>query len=330
MAYELAEQGKKEESIDILSQIMRNCSDSDVISKTIETKAEACLYTEQYDSVLYYSNVLYLHGNHEANIILLRAKAYYFLEQKDSAVYYANYVLSISDALSNKNSALYILTHCDESKDKQGIRTISAGRSDVQKLIEIRRSKYAVAVQLLKQDMQRKPDKRWILTLVSSVLLILITISLFYIWRKRKQHQHIIRDIRAKEQINSRLSNNINNLAHLQEMHLNEIYAEVEKACQLLQSNQAIYDHLHWNNYSMMSESANRYLYNIINRLQPYNLSEKEIRLCILVLLKASTEQMVDMIPYARSGIGKFKYTTARKLGTTTSQMRIFLLNLLG
>ena len=80
----------------------------------------------------------------------------------------------------------------------------------------------------------------------------------------------------------------------------------------------------------MMCEAANRYLYDIVNHLQPYHLSEKEVRLCILVLLKASTEQLVDLIPYAHSGIGKFKYTTARKLGTTTSNLRTFIINLLG
>ena len=330
MAYELAEQGKKEESMITLSQITQSCTDSDVIAKTWETKAEACLCKDQYDSVLYYSNLLYAHGNKDSNVILLRAKAYSFLEQKDSAVYYANYLLSISDKLSDKNSALYILTQYDESQDKQGIRTVAADRSDVQKLIEIRRSKYAQAVQLLDLDLHQVPDKRWVWTLISLVLFTLIAISLLYIWRKRKQHRHIIKDIRAKKKINSQLSNNIDNLTHLQELHRNEIITGVENSCQLFRNNQAINERLFWKDYNMMCEAANRYLYDIVNHLQPYHLSEKEVRLCILVLLKASTEQLVDLIPYAHSGIGKFKYTTARKLGTTTSNLRTFIINLLG
>ena len=79
-----------------------------------------------------------------------------------------------------------------------------------------------------------------------------------------------------------------------------------------------------------MCESANRYMYNIVKHLQPYHLSEKETRLCILILLKATTNQMVELIPYAKSGIGKFKYTTSQKLGTNTANMRAFMLQLLG
>ena len=330
MAYELAEQGKKEESMTILSQITQSCSDSNVVAKTWETKAEAYLQAEQYDSVLYYSGLLCSCGNKDSNVILQRAKAYSFLGQKDSAVYYANYLLSISDKLSIKNSALYILTQYDESQDKQGVRAIAADRSDVQKLIEIRRSKFAKAVKCIEDYSPRTSDRGWIWTLVTSVLFVLVVLYIIYLLRKRKLHQRIIKDIRVKEKINSQLSNNINALIYTQEVHRSEIIADIEKSCQLFQDNQVLYDRLHWKDYDMMCESANRYLYNIVAHLQPYNLSEKEVRLCILVLLKASTEKMVDLIPYAHSGIGKFKYTAARKLGTKTVNMRTFILNLLG
>lgn len=106
--------------------------------------------------------------------------------------------------------------------------------------------------------------------------------------------------------------------------------ANMEQFCQLCENDKYYYDHLHWNNYAEMCEIVNRYLYNVIARLEPYNLSEKENRLCVLVLLKATTDQMVNLIPYSHSGLGKFKYTIARKLGTTTSNLRVFILNLLG
>ena len=329
MAFELAEQGQKEETLSMLDEIIKQCPDESIIAKNWEARAELYLKCKQFDSTIYFAREI--KDSPQSFLIshMQMAQAFSYIGEKDSAICYANIVLSYTNELYFINSALYILTHCDESKDKQAIRTISADRSDVQKLIEIRRSKLAVAVQLLKEDLQRTPDKRWILPLVSFILFILIIISLVFIWRKRKLHQYIIQDIRAKEKINSQLSSNINNLTKLQEVHHNEIYADIEKACLLLQSSQDINDLLHWRDYNKMIESVDRYLYNITKHLQSYNLSEKETRLCILVLLKASTEQMVDMIPYAHSGIGKFKYATARKLGTTSPQMRTFLLNLL-
>ena len=109
-----------------------------------------------------------------------------------------------------------------------------------------------------------------------------------------------------------------------------EIIEDIEQFSALIRCNQDLREHLHWNNFAEMCTLSNRYLYNIVTQLQPYNLSQKELRLCILVLLKAPTNQMVDMIPYSHSGLGKFKNTTARKIGTTTTNFRLFLLNLLG
>ena len=326
MAFETAMLTDKERTLSIISEIKNSCSDYNALQdKILETKAELYLRCKQYDSAYYYAS--------KSNTFLselIKAQVCSYKGFKDSSVYYAQQVLMHSKDMADRYNALYILINDDEDKDKNDVRQISAERADTQKLIEKQQVNFSKAVQLLEQDLTRKPDKRWILTLVSFSLFVLVVISLVYIWKKRKMHKYIIQDIRTKEEINSQLSNDIENLTHLQEAHHKEIYTDIEKVCQLLQNSQAIQDHLHWNNYDMMIASANRYLYNIITYLQPFRLSEKETRLCILVLLKASTEQMVDMIPYSHSGIGKFKYTTAHKLGTTTSQMRSFILRLLG
>ena len=126
------------------------------------------------------------------------------------------------------------------------------------------------------------------------------------------------------------LRKDIDNLSQLKDSHYKEIVADIEQFSALIRCNQDLREHLHWNNFAEMCTLSNRYLYNIVTQLQPYNLSQKELRLCILVLLKAPTNQMVDMIPYSHSGLGKFKNTTARKIGTTTTNFRLFLLNLLG
>ena len=330
MAFEKAIATEKDSAYTILSKIEECCSDSSILLKILETKAEACLYKQQYDSVLYYSNLLSMHGYSEPMIYLLRAKTYSFMGQRDSAAYYAHNILLMSDELYNKNSALYILTHCDDSIDIEGVRTLSSNRSDTQKLIEIRQGKLSQAIQLLEQDMSAKPDRRWILSLISFILFSGVLIFVIYIWKKRKQHQHILQDIQIKEEQQTRLVHEIDSLSHIQQVHHDEIIANMELFCQLCENDKYYYEHLHWNNYAEMCEIVNRYLYNVIARLEPYNLSEKETRLCVLVLLKATTDQMVNLIPYSHSGLGKFKYTIARKLGTKTAQMRPFILELLG
>ena len=329
MAYELAEQGSKNEAYYLVSLIEKNCFNLEVLTKTLETKAEACLYVNQYDSVLYYSDIICSNRNYASNIFLLRAKAFSFLGQKDSAVYYANYVLYMSDELFNKNSALYILTHDDDSKNMHEIRMTAADRSDVQKQIEIRQGKLSQAVQLLEQDLVHKPDKRWIFTLIAILLFTVTFIFLIHLWKKRKQHRRIIQDIHAKEQLQTQLVHEIDNLSTIQKSHQHQIIDDIEETCRLLNGCENIKTQLCWKDYSKMCELVNQRLYGLAELLQSYHLSEKEIRLCVLVMLKASTEDMVNLIPYAKSGLGKFKYTTARKLSTSTAQMRTFLLNML-
>ena len=61
MAFELAEQGKKEETLALLDSITRNCNDKNVILKTWETKAVACKKIQEYDSTIYYTSLAFKH-----------------------------------------------------------------------------------------------------------------------------------------------------------------------------------------------------------------------------------------------------------------------------
>ena len=329
MAYELAVQGEKDKTYQFLNLISMNCRDRGIAAKILETKAEACLYKQQYDSVIYYSNLLVSYGLNEPTIYLLLAQAYSFMMEYDSASYYAGRIIHQTNELYILNNALYILTNNDTTKDIKSVRETASERADIQKLIEIKRSELSQAVQLLEQDLVRKPDKRWIFTLIAILLFTVTFVFLIHLWKKRKQHRRIIQDIHAKEQLQTQLVHEIDNLSTIQESHQHQIIDDIEETCRLLNGCENIKTQLCWKDYSKMCELVNQRLYGLAELLQSYHFSEKEIRLCVLVMLKASTEDMVNLIPYAKSGLGKFKYTTARKLGTSTAQMRMFLLNML-
>ena len=230
--------------------------------------------------------------------------------------------MSQAKELYEINNALYILTTDDDTKDKDAIRETAANRSDTQKLIEKRKSKLSQAVLLLEQDLVRKPDLRWLYAVIAVILFVCSAIVLAHVWRKRKLHKQITEEIEIKQ-------NQVYTLSLRQKEHHRQLLNEVETVCTNLIESNNWKKELCWNNYAEMCNSVNLRLYDFVSCLNSYRLSEKEVRLCILVLLKASTEQMVDNIPYAKSGLGKFKLTTARKLGTTTREMRTFLLNLL-
>ncbi len=329
MAFEKAMLADKEVTDSLLTKIENHCTDILILSKTTETRAELYLRLQQYDSAVYYASELCRNYPYYSLGPLIKAQAYSYMGMKDSAANYATQVLSKSNDLSDRQNALYILTNDDESKDNTAIRQIAADRSDAQKLLEIRRSKLSQAVQLLEQDLTKKPDRKWIYTLIAVLLFMVASLSFAILWKKRKQHKRLIQDIHVKERMQKRLASHIDSLSNMQKSHQCQILADIEETCRLISSCENIKMQLCWNDYPKMCEILNARLYGISNKLQAYHLSEKEIKLCILVLLKASTSQMVDMIPYAKSGLGKFKYTTARKLGTSTENLRTFILELI-
>ena len=163
---------------------------------------------------------------------------------------------------------------------------------------------------------------------------VIVAINLRHKRKKKKLLSQQIKDLtiqnKEAEEQHAILTQNIDNLSQLHDAYHKKIIADIEQFCMLIRNEQDLQEHLHWRNFAEMCELSNKYFYNIITKLQPYNLSHKEIRLCILVLIKANTNQMINMIPYAQSGLGKFKYTTSNKLGTTTPNLRTFILGLLG
>ena len=79
MAFRLAEQGKKEETLALLDSITRNCDDKNVILKTWETKAEMYREISQYDSAIYCANQMQLSDWIGLTGIMIKAQSFYRL-----------------------------------------------------------------------------------------------------------------------------------------------------------------------------------------------------------------------------------------------------------
>lgn len=328
MAFELAEQGQKNSAFLLINRIEKSCTNEDVLLKSLETKAVVCKKVAQYDSTIYYTSQLLYCGCKEPAILLLRAQAYSFLGEKDSAVYYANYVLSISKELFNENSALYILTHDDESKDKQAIRKTSADRSDVQKLIEIQQGKLSQAVQLLEQDLNRKPDYRWLYIIIVT-LFIVGTCIYIYVYRKRRQHALLsqrVEDLRHETESMQEKHEQI--VQEHSEYNRNRVN-EVKNNCNIIIGAETFPKNIHWSDFEGMCKIMDDNFYMLASKLRQRNvLNETEMRLCILVLLDLRRDQISKTLPYALSAVGKLKDQTAKKLGITGKKLRDYLLKM--
>ena len=328
MAYELAEQGKKDSAFMVLGQIDRTKIDSYAIMKIFETKAEACLYAHMYDSAIYYTSPLLSYSYTEPEWLLIRAQAYSLNGENDSAVYYANRALSITNEIYHQNNALYILTNNDTTKDIEAVRVVAADRADVQKLIEIKRSKCAQAVQYLEQNLNAERNITWLYAILATLVVVGACIYA-YIHRKRRQHALLSQQVEDLAIQNIEAETQHEKIIGDIEKHKRTITDEIEKNCQLIIKAESFPQNIYWKEYDKMRASIDCQFYMIATKLSRKNvLNETEIRLCILVLLNLKRVDISRTLPYASSSIGKLKDQTAKKLNTTGKNLRDYLIKM--
>ncbi len=315
MAFELVEQRKIEEAISLLDSIKHACTDSAVNIMAMETYMLAQKNNEEYDSVLYYANLLLTQKNYNKEIACLsKAQAYFELQCYDSALYYAKTTVCTSNDLFNLDNALYICIHCDSLDVGSDIYSLNAERADIEKQIEIRHGKLSQAVQLLEQDLVRKPDIRWLYAIIATILILSIVNGCF-VYKKRKRHQL--------------LSQQIEDLESKNESVISQFSIRVDSNIALLSKSHNLKKDLCWDDFELFCQETNQQFNMLASKLQTKQvLNETQIRLCILVLLNLSRSSIAEALPYAINSIGKLKDQTAKLLGTTGKNLRTYLLQL--
>ena len=327
MAFELAENKQKDEAIALTNTIECECNNYDILTKIWETRAIAYLFNEDYDSTIYCVNQLLSRGYNEPTGLLLKAKAFSFLNIKDSAVYYAQMAMLKTNSLFDINNAYYILANDDENNTKEEVLQIAGDRSDVQKLIEIRQGQLSQATQLLQQDLNRKPDLRWLIAIIATIIVIGIGI-IVYVRKKKRQHRLISQQIEDEQQNIIALKSQLHLLNEKQEHKQAELQASVEKLCALLLRSDNLHE-IGWQDYPAMCEEVNARFNLLIAKLQMKGIvSERELRLCVLTLIGHGRARTAELLNYSPSGIGKLKDMTAKKMGSTGKDLHDFLLKM--
>ena len=340
MAFELAELKQQEESFELLDRILLYRKDSLMMAGVFRTCAIACMNVEQYDSMLYYATLLQLYGSREATDILAKAQAFSYLQQHDSAVIYARQMLEVPHSMENRLNALYILSYDDTSISNDSLLSLTSERSDIQVILGEEQGVYSRAVQLLEQDMHHRPSYwQWLLWTVALVLIAASAVLALYIIRhKRHQLQKEVvvseqKKNRIEEQLRIslteqvRLAEQTRHLSAIRSDYQDSIMLQLEKNAMMLRECANPETYLHWKDFDLMCETANHLFFFLPDKLrQIRQLTQVEMKLCILVVIGLSQEQIANTLPYARSSIGKLKNTTARKLGTNGRELRQFLL----
>ena len=292
--------GKKDTARMLIDSALAFYPRSPLTDKVTETKAAACFFRQEYDSVLYYTCVP------EATdyLLMLRAQAFSYLQMNDSALYYAQLLVPRMTDLFYLDDLYYILTHNDETADVETIRKLSSARADVKKQIQIRHGQLVQAVQLLRQDLYSETSHRPISVYLLAGLLLCMLLcgaGVFYKqWRFRSE----------KGQFEERRKH------------------ELRENVQLILNADNLKEELMWNDYEAMCKMLNYRFQNLAYKLQLQKLNEQDIRLCTLVLLGLKHKQIADILNCSPKSVGKLKDLTARKLGVSGGQLQDKLLNI--
>ena len=268
------------------------------------TYAELYKNTQQYDSAIYYAKQALSYDVAESTPLVILTQVYAYKGVKDSAVFYANRTLEISCKLSDLNNVLYVLTNDDNTKDIDAVRKTAADRADAQKLLEIRKGKLAQAVQLLEQDLHRKPDRRWLYVLVGFMMLVGGGLGLLYTYRRSRRIKKDADGMRAT----------------------------LEKKCEAIVqlSDKQQTSTIYWNDYSALCYFMDVNMNGIVNKLlqQNPNLTEQNIRLSITILIGFSYSRSADLLCLSKASISKSKQILAAKLGTEIKSLRSYLMDM--
>ena len=293
MAWEQATMGNKEAAIELVDSAVRCYPRPPLSDKIIETKAAACLFRKEYDSVLVYTAP-------PANdyLLTLRAQACSYLQMDDSATYYAQLLLPQTTNLFALDDLYYILTHNDSSADKETLRNFASLRADTQNAIKERHGELTKAVEILKQDLApQEKTKPW-----KIILLVVLGFGLL-VWAAlvtKKQHR-----------------------LHTQKSQFEQTRRfELEQNIRHLQETKDLRQELQWTDFQSFCTQIDKRFNAFAAKLSAQGLNEQDIRICVLVLIGLSHKETAEMLNCSPKSIGKLKDLTARKLGVSGGQLQ--------
>ncbi len=325
-ALELAEQSKIEETLVSLNTI--DTSDARLSSFVNFSKAILYRNIERYDSAILFADAALKELNEESGVMLVKAQAFYGLDMKDSALTYAKRVLSNQSATyQNTFNALYIISNIDSTLKKEEIRVLSTKREDIRYYeYEPDKDKSTIAVQLLEQDLARKPNLAWLYAICATLAIVGLVVFI-YVYRKRRQHTLLAQQIEDLTIQNKEAAVQHEKIINDVEKHKRNIIAEIEQNCHLITRAESFPKNIHWKSYNKMCAVIDKRFYLLASKLRTkYKLNETETRLCMLTLLDCKYELIADLLYRSNSSIGTLKIRVAKKIGTTAKNLRMYLI----
>ena len=321
-AYALAEQGDTTGVKALLLPVEQSSCAEALAWMTRETYAEAFMRAGNYERSLGYTNST---DSPSASMLMIKAQCFSESGQLDSATYYARIVVEQTTHPFLQANALFILSQQDTTAGLTDIRSAAARRAQVLERIADNQGDLSRAVEILQQDLNAKP-RRWGMLVIGVLCLMIALLAWWGVIRRH--HKRAIEQIaHEKRQAAAFISAREEQSAQLQEQlaaQRQHIEQEVTRNIEALRHATDWKQTLCWNDYEQFCNVVNRQFFFLADKLKASGqLSEKELRLCVLVLMDCfDSKQQAKILRYGESGVRNFKQHTANKLGTTSRQLR--------
>lgn len=220
---------------------------------------------------------------------MLLAQAFALVERCDSALFYVSPLVEQTLNPRYLDDIYYILSHCDSTAATSDVIALTDKRTDVQRELEQFKSEMAQAVLLLQQPEQ---DYKTLWFILIGFVPVIGFMGWLYL-NGRSSSKHKVEQ----------------SLLHIRQSR------ELKKDLQL-------------SDYPAFCHNVDSQLYGLAGKLRSRGLTEREVRIAVLVLLEFSYAEIADMLNRAESGIGKDKYIIAKKLGVRAKSLKNELLSI--
>lgn len=261
---------------------------------------------------------------------LMIAKCYNKLLEIYKAKKYAEYVITHSCNSSFRSNAYYILIQSAEIEGNiNQLAEYSKCREDEDRILRHVSESYAQASAKLREYINNPIYIHFKEILI--VLFFIIVLAVWAIWYSRKRiNIKIALQKKLMEQEIAQWKDGI-----LQKMNEEKTISEIEKRKMILNvvmdyADEFAIDKPIWDNDTKLFRLADSCFGFIIYRLKHnYHLRNCELKICLMVLLDFPNKEIARMTSYKEESYPTIKRRLSTKLGTSASEMRNFLLDLI-
>ena len=294
-------------------------SDTDFEEYRCDSRIYYFMHRSEYDSALVWLQKV---PPTTSLRLVQRACAWEHVGRMDSAVWYAEQVIARSVDRAHRVGAYYILhKQAVAEGDMQRANELAAARMGEmrQQTQEMAGKLTAVhALQAYRERCERGAIWQWLWGMLA--LLGAIGIGCMFIGYKR-----FVR-LRLHE---SDLTQQLHDLTQAQAVHLQQKSEAMETTLSQKKPLFAIGNCI-WQDEKKLTQQADSHLFNIYTRLhEQYGIDMQDFRICLLTLFDASRSEIAETIHRAVSSVPKLRSNTAKKLGTSNTQLRAFLIRYL-